>query len=75
MFKRARNLIAAVALTLGVVQPASATVQIVPASDDVAGQSQLYWPRHGGSGLWASPNPTPVSLSTILCPPTIRSTT
>lgn len=43
MLKCARNLIGAVILTLGVAQPAWATVQIVPPTDDVAGQSQLYW--------------------------------
>ena len=55
MFKRAQGLIGAAVLTLGVAQPGWATVQIVPPGNDVAGESQLFWPRPGGSGLWASP--------------------
>jgi PEP-CTERM motif len=43
MLKCARGLIGAVALALGVAQPAWASVQTVPPTSDVAGQSQLYW--------------------------------
>ena len=43
MFKGAQRLIGIVALTLGIAQQASATVQIVPPGDDVAGHSQLFW--------------------------------
>jgi hypothetical protein len=43
VWKRAQGLIGAVALTLGVAQPAWAEVQVVPPGNDVAGQSQLFW--------------------------------
>ena len=56
MLKRAQGLIGAVTLTLGIAQHAWGNVQIVPPGNDVAGQSQLFGPRHGGSGLWASPH-------------------
>jgi hypothetical protein len=57
MFKRAQGLIGAVAFTLGVAQPAWATVQIVPPGDDVAGQSQLFWAQAWWQ--WALGVPTP----------------
>lgn len=59
MFKRAQGLIAAVALTLGIAQPARATVQIVPPGDDVAGQSQLYWAQAWWQ--WALGIPAPIN--------------
>jgi hypothetical protein len=57
MLKSARNLIAAVALTLGVGQPAWATVQIVSPGGDVAGQSQLYWAQAWWQWAMGVPQP------------------
>jgi hypothetical protein len=57
MFKRAQGLIAAGALTLGVVQPVWATVQIVPPGSDVAGQSQLYWAQAWWQWAMGIPQP------------------
>ena len=57
MLKRARGLIGVVALTLAVAQPAWATVQIVPPSSDVAGQSQLYWAQAWWQWAMGVPQP------------------
>ena len=72
MLKSARNLIAAVALTLGVGQPAWATVQIVSPGADVAGQSRtLLGPGMVAVGYGRPPNPTIFRRPTIRFPLTI----
>jgi hypothetical protein len=58
MLKRARNVIGAAVITLGVAQPAWATVQIVQPGDDVAGQSQLYWAEAWWRWILSVPQPT-----------------
>jgi hypothetical protein len=57
MLKRAQVLIGAVALTLGIAQPAWAEVQIVPPGNDVAGQSQLYWAQAWWQWAMGIPQP------------------
>jgi hypothetical protein len=60
MLKGARNLIGAVALTLGFAQQGWADVQIVPPGNNVVGQSQLFWAQawwQWALGIPASNNP------------------
>jgi hypothetical protein len=75
MFKRVQGLIGAVALTLGVVQPAGATVQIVSPTSDVAGNSQLYWAQAWWQWAMGIPQPNTGQPLYDPLPPTIRSTT
>jgi len=64
MLKPVQGLIGAVALTLGVAQPAWATVQIVPPSNNVAGQSQLYWAQAWWQWVLGIPTPNNPLLDT-----------
>jgi hypothetical protein len=52
MLKRARILIGAVVLPLGVAQQAWAEVQIVPPGSDVGASPNSFGPRHGAVGSW-----------------------
>jgi hypothetical protein len=57
MLKRAQALIGAVVVTLGVAQPSSAAVQIVPPGNEVAGQSQLFWAQAWWQWALGAPRP------------------